>query len=36
LYPIYLRKLKPKRRHGVPRPRHALADAEQQAEFKKS
>jgi hypothetical protein len=33
---VYLRQLKPKRRHGVPRPRHALADAEQQAAFKKS
>jgi hypothetical protein len=33
---VYLRQLKPKRRRGVPRPRHALADAEQQAEFQKS
>jgi transposase len=33
---IYLNRLKPKPRHGVPRPRHALADPEEQADFKKN
>jgi transposase len=33
---VSLSKLKPKARHGVPRPRHALADAEQQEAFKKT
>lgn len=31
----YLHRLKPKPRHGVPRPRHALADPNEQADFKK-
>ena len=33
---ISLHRLKPKPRHGVPRPRHALADPEEQATCKKS
>lgn len=33
---MYLKQLKPTPRHGVPRPRHALADAEEQDTFKKS
>ena len=33
---IYLKQLKPPPRHGVPRPHHALADAQEQDAFKKS
>jgi hypothetical protein len=33
---IYLTQLKPKPRHGIPRPRHALADPEEQETCKKS
>jgi transposase len=33
---VYLARLKPKSRHGVPRPRHALADLAEQERFKKS
>lgn len=32
----YLRRLKPKPRHGIPRPRHALADPAEQDAFKKT
>ena len=33
---VYLRRLRPNPRHGVPRPRHALADHEEQETFKKT
>jgi Winged helix-turn helix len=33
---VYLQRLKPKLRHGLPRPRHALADPAEQETFKKS
>jgi hypothetical protein len=33
---VYLKRLKPRPRHGLPRPRHALADAAEQEAFKKT
>jgi winged helix-turn-helix protein len=33
---IYLNRLKPRPHHGVPRPRHALANPAEQEDFKKS
>ena len=33
---VYLQQLKPTPRHGMPRPRHAMAGTEEQETFKKS
>jgi hypothetical protein len=33
---VYLERLKPQPHHGLPRPRHALADPDEQEAFKKS
>ena len=33
---VYLKQLQPQPRHGVPRPRHALADPEEQEACKKT